>query len=142
MATKLIYEIFDEVNKDISLLGTKYATNAAVRLVLEHAYLPEKKFILPDGDPPYKVSPHPLGMAETTLAHEAKKLYVFCRADLKPIKREALFIELLENLDKEDAKVLLAVKEQKLSKLYKKITKAAVIKAGIINEPETTNDSK
>lgn len=139
MATKLIWEIFDEINEDVSKLA-QYKANGAVRLILEHAYLPEKKFALPEGDPPYKDSPHPIGMSETTLLHEAKRLYVFCREDLKPIKRESLFIELLENIDVKDAKILLAVKEQKLSKLYKKITKAACVKAGIINDPKDTND--
>jgi len=140
MATKnLLHEIFDEVEKGDAKLD-QYAKNAAIRLVLEHAFLPEKKFNLPEGDPPYKESPHPIGMSETTLVHEARRLYVFCRKDLKPIKRESLFIELLENIDKQDAKILLAIKEQKLSKLYKKITKAAAIKAGIINEPKDTDD--
>jgi hypothetical protein len=65
---------------------------------------------------------------------EAKKLYVFCRADLKPIKREQLFIGLLEEVHPEEAVVLLAVKDQKLNKLYSKITRKLLEGAGIIQE--------
>jgi hypothetical protein len=71
-------------------------------------------------------------MAPTTLIHEAKRLYVFTRKDLKPLKREQLFIDLLESIEDEEAKVLLAVKDQKLTKLYPKITKKLVKDSGIL----------
>ena len=71
-------------------------------------------------------------MSPANLRMEMKKLYVFKRQDLKPIKREQLFIDLLENVHPEEAKLLLAVKDQKLSKLYKKITRKVVENAGFI----------
>jgi hypothetical protein len=132
MATKLFFEMLDEVNADVSTLKTKYAGSGALRILFEHAFKPEKKFLLPETDPPYKADIHPIGMAPTTLLHESKRLYVFTRADLTKLKREGLFIDLLESIDKNDAKVLLAVKNQELPKLFPKITEKVVTDAGFL----------
>jgi hypothetical protein len=53
---------------------------------------------------------------------EAKKLYVFCRKDLNVIRRETLFIQLLENVHPSEAKLLCAVKDQTVTKLFPKVT--------------------
>jgi hypothetical protein len=132
MATKLFFEMLDEVNADVSLLKSKYAQSGALKLLFGHAFDPEKKFHLPETDPPYKEDKHPIGMAPTTLLHEVKRLYVFTRADLTKLKREGLFIDLLESIDKNDAKILLAVKNQQLHKLFPKITKKVVTEAGFV----------
>lgn len=47
--------------------------------------------------------------------------------NLKPVRREFLFIQLLESIDSEDAKLLLAVKEKKLP--FKGITEKTVRQA-------------
>jgi len=121
MATKYITEILDDINSDPTKI-VNYKENGALRLVLEHAFDPAKKFILPEGSPPYKEDTAPQGMNPSNLHMEAKKLYVFCRADLNPVRRESLFIQLLENSHPSEAKLLLAVKDQKLTKMYPKIT--------------------
>lgn len=132
MTTKLMNEMLKEINDDVSLLKTKYQSSAALRLLFAHAFDKDKAFVLPETDPPYKDRAHITGMAPTTLTYEAKRLYVFCRTDLRPIKREGMFIELLENLDANEAKVLLAVKNQELTKLYPNITKTKVKAAGFL----------
>lgn len=129
---KLINEILDEVSKDTSLLNTKYKTTTGLKLILQHAFDPEKKFILPETEPPYRQDKSPVGMAPTTLIFESKRLYVFTRKDLTKIKREQLFIDLLESIEQSEAKVLLAIKDQKLQKLYPKITKKLVTESGIL----------
>jgi hypothetical protein len=121
MATKLITEILTEINEDATTI-VKYKDNGALRLIFEHAFDPAKKFVLPDGDPPFKQDAAPIGMSPANLFMEARKLYVFCRQDLNAVRRETLFIQLLENLHPSEAKMLLALKEQKLTKLYPKIT--------------------
>lgn len=119
--TKLITEILTEVNEDPSKLAS-FIGNSAVRIILEHAFDPEKKFELPDGEPPFKHDAGPIGMSPGNLYMEVRKLYVFCRKDLNPIRRETLFIQLLENVHPSEAKLLVAVKDQKLTKMYPKIT--------------------
>lgn len=147
MATKLITEILTEVNNDPSKLAS-FKDNSALRLVLEHAFDPAKKFVLPEGDPPYKNDAGPIGMSPANLYMEAKKLYVFCREDLTSIRREALFIQLLENVHPSEAVVLLAVKDQRLTKSYPKITQKLVsevfpsIPAPVVKEKKVTKKSE
>ena len=128
---KYITEVLEEINSDPKVIE-QYKTDMALKILFEYAFIPENKMDLPPGEPPYKPDAAPIGMSPANLRMEMKKLYVFKRQDLKPIKREQLFIDLLENVHPEEAKVLLAVKDQKLSKLYKKVTRKVVEGAGLI----------
>ena len=128
---KYITEVLEEINSDPKTIE-KYKNDVALKMLLEYAYLPEKKFDLPEGDPPYKPDDAPIGMSPANLRMEIKRLYIFKREDLKPLRREQLFINLLESVHPDEAKLLLAVKEQKLNKLYKKVTRKVVEEAGFI----------
>jgi hypothetical protein len=79
-----------------------------------------------------------MGMTPTNMFSEARRMYVFTRKDLSNVKRESLFISLLEGVHPEEAKVLIAVKDQKLHKMYPKITHKLVSDAGIIPAPIKT----
>ena len=132
MATKYLTEILEEINKDQSAL-TKYRDNAALRFIFQYAFIPEQKFDLPDGAPPFKEDAAPLGMSPANLIMETKKLYVFTKAkELNKVRKEQLFIQLLENVHPSEAKLLLAVKDQKLNKLYKNVTAKLAADNGFI----------
>ena len=131
---KYITDILDEINSDPKKIE-QYKANAALRFIFEHAFLPEKKFELPEGDPPYKKDSAPLGMTPANLYQEVRKLYVFCRADLTTVRRETLFIQLLENLHPSEAELILAIKDQRLTKKYPKITHKLVADAGFLPPP-------
>ena len=132
MATTFLPEILEEINQDPKLLSTKFRGNSALRIVFEYAFLPEKKFLLPEAEPPYRPDAAPIGMSPAILTQELRRFYVFLRKDLKSIKREALFISLLESVHPSEAKLIIAIKDQKLHKLYKKITRKVVETAGFI----------
>jgi hypothetical protein len=132
MATTFLPEMLEEINKDPKLLTTKFRGNAALRIVFEYAFLSDKKFLLPEAEPPYRPDAAPIGMSPAILTQELRRFYVFLRKDLKPIKREALFISLLESVHPSEAKLIIAIKDQKLHKLYKKITRKVVETAGFI----------
>jgi hypothetical protein len=137
MSSKLITELLEDINADTSKIE-QYKTNGALKLLFEHAFNPEKKFNLPDGDPPFKADAAPIGMSPGNLHMEMRKLYIFCREDLTSLRRETLFIQLLENIHPSETKVVLAVKDQKLTKLYPKITHKLVYEAGMVSvEPAT-----
>jgi hypothetical protein len=141
MSSKLITELLEDINADTSNIE-KYKDSGALKLLFEHAFNPEKKFNLPEGDPPFKADAAPIGMSPGNLHMEMRKLYIFCREDLTPLRRETLFIQLLENVHPSEAKVVLAVKEQKLTKLYPKITHKLVYEAGMVSvEPPTKGKS-
>lgn len=130
-----ITQMLEEINADVTNIR-KYSGDAALKIIFEYAFDPTKKFILPDGDPPYKESAEPLGMSPTNLFNELRRLYIFCREDLTPLKRESLFISLLEGVHPNEAKLLLAIKDQKLTKMYPKITANFVVENGFtVNIP-------
>ena len=132
MAIRFLPEMLDEIDKDPKLLSTKYRGNSALKIIFEYAFLPEKKFLLPEDEPPYRPDAAPIGMSPAILTQELRRLYVFLRNDLEPIKREGLFISLLESVHPSEAKVLIAIKDQKLHKLYKKVTRKLAEEAGFI----------
>lgn len=87
----------------------------ALRIVLQYALDPNIKWLLPEGQPPYK--PNQLNDLESVFYKEARRMYLFVdggNKDLKQNRREQLFIELLESVDKEDAVLLAAIKDKKI----------------------------
>ena len=91
--------------------------NFATRALLQLNYHPDVKWHLPPGAPPYT----PGQVADSTpnsLHFEVKKLDYYVDPsphDLPLLRRESMFVQLLERLDPEDAKLLLSVKDKKLS---------------------------
>jgi len=89
------------------------------------------KSILPEGAVPFDKNEAPAGTEHTYLAHEYKVLYNFIEGGndfLKPVKREQLFLQLLEGLHADEAEVICLMKDKKLTDKYK-VTKAVVSEA-------------
>ena len=128
---KYVTQMLDEINEDPAKIEL-YKNDSALKIIFDYAFNPEKKFILPEGEPPFKPAAEPMGMTPTNLFSELRRMYVFCRADLKPIKREGLFISFLEGVHPVEAKMLIAVKDQELHKVYPKITRKMLEKAGVL----------
>lgn len=83
---------------------------------------------IPDGDVPYRPNPAPMGTEHTLLEKEARKFYYFVKGgadNLPSMKKENMFIQMLEGLHEDEAKVLCLVKDKQLGKRYR-ITKAVV----------------
>lgn len=102
--------------------------NNAILTILKYCYDPNIEWVLPEGDPPYSPCefPHQEGM----LYQESKKLYLFLRGgndNLNPMKRERMFLELLECVDPGDAELLLSIKNKKLP--YEGLDSKLVLKA-------------
>lgn len=128
-----ITEVLKEINAAPDLLQTKYAcrgNGGPLGIIFFHAFVPQGKFLLPEDTPPFKKSAEPLGMSVARFINETRKFYVFCRPDLRPFKREQMFIGLLESIHPEEAAILLAIKSQSLTKMYPNITPAAVTAGG------------
>ena len=89
----------------------------------------------PEGNPPYKENQ--FDDCQPMLYQEVRRMYLFVEGgndNITKLKREQLFIGLLESLDRDDAKLLCAVKDKKLP--YKGITPQIVKDAfpGLIQE--------
>lgn len=86
---------------------------------------------LPDGEVPFTPNEAPKGTEHTLLEKEYRRLYLFFKggnSSIKKTQRENLFIQLLEGLHKEEAELLVLVKDKGLQNKYK-ITRACVEEA-------------
>ena len=87
---------------------------------------------IPEGDVPYTPNEAPVGTDHTRLEQEYRGFYRFVKGGdpkLKGLKRESMFIQLLEGLSAEEAELLCLIKDGKLTSNYKRITKAVVSEA-------------
>lgn len=80
---------------------------------------------LPEGEPPFKKQEdRPIGYQDTNLIQEFRRFYIWLdpKQKLSQMRKEALFIEMLENLHLEEAVTLCLVKDRKLQQKYKTVT--------------------
>lgn len=87
--------------------------------------------MLPEGDVPYTPNDAPVGTDHTRLEQEYRGLYRFFKggAKLPGLKRESMFVQLLEGLSAEEAELLCLVKDGRMNNKYKRITKAVISEA-------------
>jgi len=136
-----VHEIFTRINnakdKPAKIAILKQFDNQAMRQLLKAAFDPKIKFDLPDGNPPYIKNEAPAGTEHTSLASEAKKLYHFVVGGnnaINKLKKETMFIQMLEGLHEQDAEVLMAIKNKNLNNTYKGLT------ANLVKETFNWND--
>jgi hypothetical protein len=107
--------------KEEKVEALKVNCNEACKIVLQYMFHPQVKFLLPEGKPPFKYSQ----FNEDNMLHsEARRLYLFIEGagpELKPLKREQLFLDILQSVTPDDADLLLAMKDKKSP--YKGLTK-------------------
>lgn len=119
MAVLGMYEFLHRVSKlkktQEKVDNLKANDTFALRVILQAVFDPTVKFLLPEGEPPY--TPNTLVDQQHILHKEADKLRYFVDGfypTLNQSKREMMFVEFLERLDPEDAKLVLSLKEKKL----------------------------
>ena len=131
--------LISEVLQKVSNAKTKAAkikllqqhSTPALRSLMIVNYDDSVVSLLPDGSVPYEPNDAPAGTEHTVLEHEYRKLYLFFKggsSSLKQSKRESLFVQMLEGLEKSEAAALVLAKDKDLQKKYK-ITKACVEEA-------------
>ena len=85
-----------------------------LRIILQGCYDPNVVWMLPPGVPPYK--PNDLVDQEHILIKETEKLRYYIKGfydDLPQLKRETMFVQLLENIAPKDAELLCTIKDKK-----------------------------
>ena len=135
------HEILTKVNnakdkpKKLEVLQ-KYDTNE-LRMFLKGAFDDKLEWLLPDGSPPYTPNEAPVGTEHTWLKQEVKRMFHFLKGgnpQLSQMKRDNMFIQMLEGLSEEEAKLLVWAKDNELNKHYKGLT------ANLIKEAFDWND--
>ena len=115
--------------KKIDILR-EYADDA-LKSILIWNFDPTAISVLPEGHVPYKENEVPVGTDHTSLRREWKNLYHFVKGGndrLSAIRRETMFIQLLEGLHPQEAKIICLVKDKNLESEYK-ITYDMVVQA-------------
>ena len=77
--------------------------------------------LLPQGTVPYKPNENPLGTDHSSLRREQRSLYNFVKGgndQLSTIRRETIFIQMLEGLHPKEADIIIAVKDRDLEDMY------------------------
>lgn len=87
---------------------SKYSNNMPIVTIFKYTYDPAIKFLIPDTPPPWKKNSY-VGV-EGMLYKEVRRLKIFIEGggydQLNHLKRENLFISLLEDVDNGDAELL------------------------------------
>ena len=131
-----VHEILDRVNaqrsvsKRIEVL--EEYRNDALTAILIWNFDDSIESVVPSGVVPYEKNSAPLGTDHTTLRREWKNLYNFVKggnSGLSNIRRETMFIQMLEGLHPSEAEILCLVKDKQLTQKYSKINQGIVAQA-------------
>ena len=121
-----VHEVLELVDKQRSKakkidILREYADDA-LKSILIWNFDPTAISVLPEGHVPYKENEVPVGTDHTSLRREWKNLYHFVKGGndrLSAIRRETMFIQLLEGLHPEEAKIICLVKDKNLESKFK-----------------------
>lgn len=114
-----LYEFLFKVSKlkktQEKIDAIKFNDSLPLRIILQGAFDPSVEWLLPEGEPPYR--PNDLVDQEHVLIRDIEKLRYFIKGfhdNLNQTKREQMFVELLERVAPDDAKLLVAIKDKKM----------------------------
>jgi|SRR5210317_2127631 hypothetical protein len=132
MARKLISEVLAEagkiVKRDERIKFLQLNKSPGLTDILRINYDDSVISLLPTGAPSYKKDDAPKGYEYTILNKAYNQFKYFFKGpianNMKPLKREGLFLNLLESLNEEEAELLIAAKDKKMK--VKGITKKLV----------------
>lgn len=129
-------------SEKVAVLQT-YDNNVLLQMVALN-YDPTVEWSIPEGTPPFK--PSPALDSQSIFYGESRRLYLFLKGpqspDLTDANREKLWIQLLESLDAQDAKVLLSVRNRNLETDYKVSKEVVQLAWPTIKFPEGDSNQK
>lgn len=132
MHDRLPHEVFELLEKTTSLdervevLRNNFTQ--PVQMILQAAFKPDLHLDLPEGAPPYNPDPNPAGLQPSPLKQQIQILPSLLKRNdrLSSIRKETLFIRLIEAAHAKDAIIIIAAKDKKLSELYPLLTESLV----------------
>lgn len=135
MARLLIPEVFEKfeslTKKEEKVKLLKENTHPALRDILRINFDADVVSVLPAGAPPYEKDDAPKGHSSSSLFKLHKQFKYFFKGpfanQVQPIRREGIFLNILESIHPTEADVLVAAKDRKLK--VKGLTKALVDEA-------------
>ena len=125
-ANPFLHEILELVDqqrtkaKKVEVLR-EYET-PALKSIFIWNFDPSVVSLIPPGEVPYNKNEVPVGTDHTSLRREFKQLYHFVKGgndQLSSLRRESMFIQILEGLHPEEADILCLTKDGQLQSKYK-----------------------
>lgn len=118
----------DDVDKAVHGIQVYAQRNGAVEKTLQWLFNDNIKSTLPEGKTPYNVNDAPESdLSETQLRMEYKKFKYFVTEQIPSLRRETMWIELLEGIPAKEAEMIDLVKDK--VNPFKNITKEIAVKA-------------
>ena len=115
--TPLMSEVLTKVNnaktKDKKIAVLKEHDSEPLRMVIKSSFDPKIKWVVPEGQVPYKPNEAPEGTEHTLLSQEVRKFYHYIEGadNVTPrMRKETMFIQMLEGLHKDEARSRLSCK--------------------------------
>ena len=132
----LVSEILDKFeeaktrDEKIAVLKNNVTDPLLVLLRLNYDHM--LKMALPEGEPPFrKDTDKPIGYSESSLQLELRRFYVWLEpsTNLPSLKKESLFVNMLEGIHWTEAEALCLAKDRKLHTKYKSLKEDIVREA-------------
>ena len=131
LVTEILQKVSSAKTKKEKVDLLQEYNNNGLRAILIINFDESLKFLLPEGDVPFSANDAPAGTDHTRLDHEYRGLYRYFKggdSSIKSMKREQLFVQLLEGLYKDEAEMLVLACNKDLQAKYR-VTKAVVQEA-------------
>ena len=131
LVTEILQKVSSAKTKKEKVDILQEYNNNGLRAILIINFDESLKFLLPEGDVPFSANDAPAGTDHTRIDHEYRGLYRYFKggdSSIKSMKREQLFVQLLEGLYKDEAEMLVLACNKDLQSKYR-VTKAVVQEA-------------
>jgi len=122
-------KFFDEIMAEIKLAKTdeerakilRSHDSTAIKQIVYANFSTRIKFLLPETATPFKPNNIASDLSLSSIYKEARKFYLFVQtgnANISQMKREALWVQLLESISADEAVVMETVKNKALEQKY------------------------
>ena len=127
LVSEIIQRVSNAKTRDEKIQILRHYDSPALRAVLIWNFEDNVKSDLPEGDVRYTPNDAPVATEHSKLIHEWQKFnhFVYGVTNTTKIKKEVMFIQLLEALHASEAELVCLMKDKQIQKRFK-ITKAVV----------------
>lgn len=130
LLSEVIQRTSNAKTRDEKIEVLRHYDSPALRAILIWNFDDRVKSAIPTGEVPYTPNDAPIGTEHSKLIHEWRRFNHFVQGvtNVPQVKRETMFIQLLESLHSSEAELLCLTKDKQLHKRYK-VTKPVVQEA-------------
>lgn len=132
LMSEVLRKVHNAKTKDKKVEILKEYDSEPLRMIIKSSFDPNIKWVIPEGEVPFRRNESEEGTEHTLLFKEARKLYNFIEGGNNTIPRfrkENMFIQILEGLHSSEADLLIAAKDKRLHQVFKGLSENVVKEA-------------